>query len=61
MSPVRVMSPPYTPPASPPVEQEVHAYRQPVAVQPEYDSEISESIDISEEIRNLQGSLIFQI
>jgi hypothetical protein len=28
-------------------------------VQPEYESEISESVDISEEIRQLQGSSLF--
>jgi hypothetical protein len=33
--------------------------RQPIMVQPEYESEISESVDISEEIRQLQGSSLF--
>ena len=61
MSPVRMKSPPLTPPASPRLQQEVPVtiQRQPIMVQPEYESEISESVDISEEIRQLQGSSLF--
>lgn len=61
MSPVRMKSPPLTPPASPPFEKDVpvRVQRQPVVVQPEYESEISESVDISEEIRQLQGNSLF--
>lgn len=61
MSPVRMKSPPLTPPASPHLQQGVPVtiQRQPIVVQPEYESEISESVDISEEIRQLQGSSLF--
>ncbi|XP_052058615.1 TALPID3 protein-like isoform X2 [Mytilus californianus] len=57
MSPVQMKLPPSTPPNSPPIGQEIYDIKKFEVIKPEYESELSESIDISEEMRQLQGKL----
>ncbi|XP_063426718.1 protein TALPID3-like isoform X2 [Mytilus trossulus] len=57
MSPVQTKLPPLTPPNSPPIGKEIYDIQKFEVIKPEYESEFSESIDISEEMRQLQGKL----
>ena len=57
MSPVQTKLPPLTPPNSPPIGKEIYDIQKFEVIKPEYESELSESIDISEEMRQLQGIL----
>ncbi|XP_076099999.1 protein TALPID3-like isoform X2 [Mytilus galloprovincialis] len=57
MSPVQTKLPPLTPPNSPPIGKEIYDIQKFEVIKPEYESELSESIDISEEMRQLQGKL----